>query len=176
MSGLALAAAIVAAFGLFGRQAWRLYRTLRAGKPAARFDDLPARARAEAVVVAGQSKLLQRPGPGLMHAAIFWGFIVLLPTIVIAMIGAVAPRGSLPWLGSQGWYALLVDIFAVLVLAGVVAAYAIRLVQRPRRFKGSHLGEANLILAWIAGIVVSLLAWHSSQIALGLNDYPRGGR
>ena len=124
-------------------------------------------------MVVGQSKLLQRLGPGLMHAAIFWGFIVLFPTILIAMIGAVDPHATLPWLGAQGWYALLVDAFAVFVFIGVIAAYAIRLVQRPPRFRGSHLGEANLILAWIAGIVISVVAWHSSQIALGLNDYPR---
>src|SRR6266851_5127792 len=173
MSAASLALALLVALGLFGRQAWRLYRMVREGKPTARFDDLPARARAEAVVVVGQSKLLQRLGPGLMHAVIFWGFIVLFPTIVIAMIGAVDPHATLPWLGAQGWYALLVDVFAVGVLAGVIAAYAIRLVQRPRRFAGSHLGEANLILAWIGGIVISLLLWHSSQIALGLNDYPR---
>jgi Fe-S oxidoreductase len=124
--------------------------------------------------VLGQSKLLQRLGPGLMHAAIFWGFIVLFPTIVIAMIGAVDRDATLPWLGHQGWFALLADLFAVLVLLGVVAAVAIRKVQRPKRFEGSHLGEADLILAMIAGIVTTLLLWHASRIALGLNEWPAG--
>jgi Fe-S oxidoreductase len=142
------------------------------GKPASRFADIPARAKAEAVVVIGQSKLLQRLVPGLMHALIFWGFLVLFPTIVIAMIGAVDPHSSLPWLGAQGWYALMVDMFAVLVLVGVVTAFLIRKVQRPARFKGSHIGEADLILALIAGIVCTLLLWHASQISLGLNEYP----
>ncbi|TMD94464.1 MAG: (Fe-S)-binding protein [Chloroflexi bacterium] len=145
---------------------------MRSGKPAARFDDVPARVRAEAADVLGQRKLLQRLVPGLMHAAIFWGFIVLFPTILIALIGAVDPRSTLPWLGTQGWYAFLVDLFAVLVLVGVVTALVIRKVERPARFEGSHLREADLILALIAGIVVSLLLWHSSQIALGFNDYP----
>ena len=167
--GAALAVAIVIAAGLFGRRALLLSSLLREGKATERTGDF----KAEAVVVLGQSKLLQRLGPGLMHAAIFWGFIVLLPTILIAMIGAVDPHATLPWLGAQGWYALLVDVFAVLVFAGVAAALAIRKIQRPRRFAGSHSGEADLILAWIAGIVVSLVAWHASQIALGYNDYPR---
>jgi Fe-S oxidoreductase len=169
---LGLAAALIVAGALFGRRARLLYRLVRAGKPASRSDDVPARVRAEAVVVIGQSKLLQRLVPGLMHAAIFWGFLVLFPTIVIAMIGAVDRHSTLPWLGAQGWYALLVDVFAVLVLIGVVAAFVIRKVQRPARFKGSHLGEADLILALIAGIVVTLFLWHGSQIALRLNDYP----
>jgi Fe-S oxidoreductase len=168
-----LAVAILVAGGLFARKAIALYRLVLAGQPTKRFDELPRRVEAEAVVVVGQSKLLQRLGPGLMHAAIFWGFIVLFPTIVIAMIGAVDPHATLPWLGAQGWYAFLVDLFAVLVFAGVLAAFYIRKVQRPKRFAGSHLGEADLILIWISGIVISLIAWHSSQIALGFNDYPR---
>ena len=123
----------------------------------------------EAVIVLGQKKLLQRIVPGLIHAAIFWGFLVLFPTIVIAMIGAVDKHSTLPWLGEQGWFAFMADLFAVLVLAGVIGALLIRKVQRPARFEGSHLGEADLILALIAGIVTTLLLWHASRIALGLN-------
>jgi len=167
-----LAIALVASAALFGRRALLLYRLIRSGKPAARFSDVPARAKAEAVVVVGQSKLLQRLLPGLMHAAIFWGFLVLFPTILIAMIGAVDPHATLPWLGAQGWYALMVDVFALLVLVGVATAFVIRKVQRPARFRGSHIGEADLILAMIAGIVITLFLWHASQISLGLNDYP----
>jgi Fe-S oxidoreductase len=167
-----LAIVLAVAIGLFARRALLLYRLIRSGKQVNRFDDVPARARAEAVVVIGQSKLLQRLLPGVMHAAIFWGFIVLFPTIFIAMIGVVDQHATLPWLGRQGWYALLVDIFAFLVLAGVITAFVIRKIQRPRRFAGSHVLEADLILLLIAGIVVSLFLWHASQIALGLNEYP----
>jgi Fe-S oxidoreductase len=131
------------------------------------------RIRNEAVIVLAQRKLLQRLAPGLAHAFIFWGFLVLLPTIVIAMIGAVDKRATLPWLGHQGWYASLQDLFAVLVFCGVLAALWIRKVLRPRRFAGSHLREADLILALIATIVVSLLLWHAGRIALGLNEWPR---
>ncbi len=172
VAAAALAIVLAGAVALFARRAQWLYRLVRSGKPAARFDNIPARAKAEAVVVVGQSKLLQRLLPGLMHAAIFWGFIVLLPTIAIAMIGVVDQHATLPWLGHQGWYALLVDVFAFLVLAGVITAFAIRKVQRPRRFVGSHMHEADFILLLIAGIVVSLFLWHASQIALGLNEFP----
>jgi Fe-S oxidoreductase len=146
---------------------------LKNAQPVSRSGHVRRRARNEATVVLGQSKLLRRVGPGLAHAFIFWGFLVLLPTIVIAMIGVVDKNATLPWLGHQGWYALLVDIFAVLVLAGVLAALWIRKVQRPRRFEGSHLGEADLILALIATIATTLLLWHATRIALGLNDWPR---
>ena len=172
ISGTTLAVVLAVAIALFARRAVFLYRLIRKGKPVARFDDLAARAQAEAVVVVGQSKLLQRLLPGAMHAAIFWGFIVLFPTIFIAMIGVVDQHATLPWLGRQGWYALLVDTFAFLVLLGVITAFVIRKFQRPRRFAGSHVLEADVILLLIGGIVVSLFLWHASQIALGLNEYP----
>jgi Fe-S oxidoreductase len=172
LSGALLLGAIAVAAGIFARRALLLVGIVRIGKPSDRSGDTSTRARNEAVVVLGQRKLLQRLVPGLVHAFIFWGFVVLFPTILMAMLGAVDRDWSFPWLGSQGWFALMVDVFATLVLVGVVSAVWIRKVQRPERFKGSHLGEADLILAMIAGIVTTLLLWHASKIALGLNEWP----
>ncbi len=158
---------------LFIRRVLFLTRVVQSAPADDRRGDAPKRARNELTIVLGQRKLLQRIGPGLMHAFIFWGFLVLLPTILIAMIGAVDKRSTLPWLGHQGWFAFMVDIFAVLVLIGVLGALYIRKVQRPIRFQGSHLGEADLILALIATIASTLLLWHASRIALGLNEFPK---
>ena len=157
---------------LFARRVRLLTRLVRAGRPLERTGGARRRVHNEVSIVLGQRKLLQRLGPGLMHAFIFWGFLVLAPTILIALIGVVDDHATLPWLGHQGWYALLVDVFAVLVLVGVLAELWIRKVQRPRRFEGSHLGEADLILALIALIATSLLLWHATRIALGLNEWP----
>ena len=172
VSGVALVVAIGVAGALFARRALLLLTLVRSGKPSDRSGDTGRRVRNEAVVVLGQRKLLQRLGPGLVHAFIFWGFVVLFPTILMAMLGAVDADWTIPWLGAQGWFALLVDVFATLVLVGVGAAFWIRKVQRPERFRGSHLGEADLILAWIAGIVGTLLLWHATRIALDLNEWP----
>ena len=68
--------AVAVAGGLFSRRAHQLYQFVRLGQPVDRLDDLPKRMEQEATVVLGQRKLLQRLGPGLMHAFIFWGFIV----------------------------------------------------------------------------------------------------
>ena len=103
-----------------------------------------------------------------MHAAIFWGFVVLLPTIVEAAIAIIDPDGHLPLIGDTTGFAWIVDVFAVAVLAGVATAVVIRKVQRPERFRGSHLDEADRILLMITAIVVSLLLWQATRIALGL--------
>ncbi len=168
-----LAAAAAVSAGLFASRVRFLIGLMQAAAPVRRSGDVPRRARNEATIVLGQRKLLQRVGPGLIHAFIFWGFLVLAPTILIAAIGVIDKHATLPWLGHQGWFAFLVDLFAVLVLVGVVSALWIRKVQRPARFEGSHLGEADLILALIATIATTLLLWHASRIALGLNEWPR---
>jgi Fe-S oxidoreductase len=172
VAALALAAAVAISATLFATRVRLLIGLLRAAAPVDRSGDVPRRVLGEATIVLGQRKLLARLGPGLAHAFIFWGFLVLLPTILIALIGVVDKRSTLPWLGHQGWYILLSEIFAVLVLAGVLAALWIRHVQRPRRFEGSHLGQADLILALIATIATTLLLWHATRIALGLNEWP----
>jgi len=160
--------------GLFARRALFLTRLVLAGKPVDRRSDVAGRVKNEAVIVLGQRKLLQRLVPGLMHAFIFWGFLVLFPTIVMAMIAAVDRHQGIPWLSRQGWFAFLVDLFVLLVLVGVGYAVVNRVVVRPKRFEGSHARDAYVILALIAGVVLTLLFWHASAIATGLNEWPRG--
>src|ERR1700759_1035347 len=107
VSALALAAALAVSGTIFVTRARPLVGLVRAAapaQPAQRIGDTPRRVRNEAEIVLGQSKLLQRLGPGLMHAFIFWGFLVLVPTILMAMIAAVDGRTELPWLGGQEWF------------------------------------------------------------------------
>jgi Fe-S oxidoreductase len=156
-----------------GRRGTFLYGLVARAAPNDRRPDPPRQAEAELEIVLGQRKLLQRLVPGLMHAFIFWGFIVLLPTILMAMIAAVDGQSELPWLGRQEWFGWLADIFCVLVLVGVATAVVIRKIVRPERFRGSHLAEADFILLMIAGVVTTLLFWHASAYAVGL--YPAAG-
>jgi Fe-S oxidoreductase len=172
IAGLVLAAMLAVSAALFAVRVRFLLALLGAAAPAKRGGDVERRLRNEATIVLGQRKLLQRLGPGLIHAFIFWGFLVLAPTILIALIGVVDKHTTLPWLGHQGWFAFLADIFATLVLIGCAAAAWIRKVQRPARFEGSHLGEADLILVLIATIATTLLLWQACRIALGLNEWP----
>src|ERR671919_695996 len=140
---------LAAAGGLFLVRAFTLWQLVRLGRPVSRLDDLPKRVENETVVVLGQRKLLQRLGPGLMHAFIFWGFLILLTTIVEAFGEVFDPRFAIPVIGRTGWFGLLQDVFAVLVFIGIEMAIYFRKVRRDERFRGSHLEEADFILLMI---------------------------
>ena len=69
---------IAVALALFARRAVYLVRLLTKGQPMVRWDQVPARVGRVIVYVFAQARLLANDfWPGLMHATIFWGFVVL---------------------------------------------------------------------------------------------------
>jgi Fe-S oxidoreductase len=165
-------ALVAMAGGLFLQRALTLWELVRLGRPVKRWDDLPKRVQLEGTVVLGQRKLLQRLGPGLMHAFIFWGFLVLLTTI-LEIFGEVFDEAfAIPLIGRTGWLGLIQDVFAGLVAVGILMAFYFRKVRRDDRFKGSHLEEADFILLMIFGIVFTLVFLNGTKIAEGLNESP----
>ena len=171
---LALLGLLVAmAGGLFLQRSYLLYRLVRLGRPERRLEDLPKRVELEATVVLGQRKLLQRLGPGLMHAFIFWGFIILLTTIVEALGEIVfGIHFAIPFIGRAGWLGLAQDLFALLVIVGVEMAIYFRKFRRDERFKGSHLEEADFILLMILAVMLTLIGLNAVKIARGVAESP----
>ena len=156
---------------LFARRVRLRAALVRNARPTGREEGAsPQRLGRELSHVLGQKKLLQKLGPGLMHAFIFWGFLVLLPTIAEAAVAIVEREATLPLIGDATWFAFLTDVFATLVAIGVGMAFFIRKVLRPDRFRGSHMEEADRILLAILAIVVSLLLWNAARIALGIAE------
>jgi Fe-S oxidoreductase len=162
-----LVAMFAVAGGLAAQRARFLTRLVRLGAPADRRDDPEVRVAREGTRVLGQRKLFQRAVPGLMHALIFWGFLVLLTTIAEVIGQFVDPTFELPLIGHSRALGLIQDVFAAGVLVGIAIALAIRLVQRPERFVGSHRVDAYRILGLIFWIIVTLLAARGARIAAG---------
>jgi Fe-S oxidoreductase len=180
--GLALTA--VAAV-LAGRRMWWLYRLGRSGQPAPErieaVREHPARdAGVQATEVIGQRKLLQWTVPGAAHALTFWGFIVLILTIVEAYGDLFSRTFAIPGIGHWAVVGFLEDLFAVAVLAGIITFAVIRLRDDPRRegrksrFAGSHTGAAWLVLLGIFLVVATLLLYRGAQIDTGVFPYAHG--
>jgi Fe-S oxidoreductase len=167
-----LVAVLALAAWIFARRTSLLFRLVKLGRPVTRTADVGERVKAETTVVLGQRKLLQRPGPGMMHAFIFWGFLVLLTTILEAFGDVFSTSFAIPLIGHTAWLGFIQDLFMVLVIVGVCMAFFIRKVLRPERFRGSHLREADYILLWILAIMLSLWLLNAVRIAMGVNESP----
>ncbi len=153
--------------------AWNLRRLvgyLQVGQTENRFGDIGRRISNVLVVAIGQSKLMREPLAGAIHAAIFWGFLVLLAAVIESMLEGLIPGAHLNWLGPV--YALLSisqDVFCVAILAGVVFAFWRRNVTRVKRLQGDEAEkrDATLILVLIGVIVTSLLLMNAARVGAG---------
>jgi len=173
----------VVGFGIAGRRFHWLSRLIRSGKPAperTRGSILP-KAEAEVVEVAGQRKLLQWTIPGLAHFFTMWGFTILLLTIVEAFGDLFQKTFHLPLIGRWDWVGAVEDFFAVAVLLALVVFSIIRIKNAPARkerqsrFYGSHTGAAWLVLALIAGVMITLLMYRAAQVnTANPNQFPFG--
>ena len=177
---LTAVAAVVA-----GRRLWWLYRLARTGQPAPeRIEAVRAHpgrdAETQATEVFGQRKLLKWTVPGVAHALTFWGFIVLVLTIIEAYGALFSKHFVIPLIGTWAWVGFAEDLFAVAVLVGIATFTVIRLRNSPERegrasrFSGSHTGAAWLVLAGIFGVIATLLLYRGAQINTGDFPYPRG--
>jgi len=162
---LALAGGAAALTGLRWRELLAMMLSAKRQDP--RFDSIPARTKGFFVYVLGQGRLLRWPYAGILHVLIFWGFLVLLTAIAQGIVEALWQGFDFAGLPGAGAVAFLQDLFASLVLVGIVMALFNRLVVKPIRFRGSHAGDALLILGWIAAIMVMMQANYASRIAMG---------
>jgi Fe-S oxidoreductase len=163
---------------LTGRRTEQLVRLIGVGRPAPeRFQGAGARLRAELVEVFGQRKLLKRPLPGTAHFLTFWGFVLLLTTILEAYGELFSDHFALPLVGHWSALGFLQDLTVVAVVVGLVIFAVIRLRESPvrrerrSRFYRSHTAQAWVILGLIAAVVVTLLVYRGARAAMGTLPY-----
>ena len=180
--GLALTAVALA---IAGRRLWWLYRIGRTGQPAPEriqaVREHPARdAGTEVTEVLGQRKLLKWSVPGTAHFVTFWGFIILILTLIETYGDLFSKTFAIPGIGHWAWVGFLEDLFAVAVLAGIITFAVIRLRADPKRegrksrFAGSHTAAAWLVLFLIFMVVATLLLYRGAQINTGDFPYAHG--
>jgi hypothetical protein len=160
---------VLLAFAL--KRGWFLVSLARSGKPAVgRTTDAPKRVEAEATEVLGQKKLLKWTIPGLAHVFAFWGFLILGITVVTAFGELVIEHWHIPIVGTWQVVRFMEDLFAVLVLVGIVMFAIIRLANNPAkqgrasRFFGSHTKGAWLVLLMIFLVVATLLVYRGAKV------------
>jgi Fe-S oxidoreductase len=154
---------------------WRIYRllwvNLRQGRPSQPFDHWGQRIWGLFVYVAGQLRLFRFLLPGTSHFFIFWGFLILFPTILQAIIEGLfsftQPKYTLPLIGEIGPLALLQDIMVLMVSLAVLYGLYQRLVLNPKRYLGSHKWQGAMVLLFILTIMLSLFVMNGAHGNLG---------
>jgi len=166
-TSIIVGASLAVAALVFGAQIYECIRHMRLGRPAGPFGNWPARLRCVVLLVLGQALLFRFPGTGTAHFFIFWGFVLLLPTIVQAIGEGLAPGFVLPFFATFGPLALLQDLIAAAVTVAVLYGLYYRLIVRPRRYEGSHHAEGVLVLCFILTIMLTLLGTNGLRQNLG---------
>lgn len=130
--------------------------------------------------VLGQRKILLWSGVGVLHAFIFWGFVILQSQTVEAVGEVFDPGFAIPVIGDSEWLGFLQDLFTLLVLVAVVGFVLVRLAQAPgrlgrvSRFAGSNLDQGWYVLLFEFALLYTVLILRGVRAAEGTLPYPEG--
>ncbi|CAN5718658.1 (Fe-S)-binding protein [soil metagenome] len=166
----ALFALSVAAFGLLMARHLRVFATARP----AQVGDEPGRLQSMFVYAIAQVRMFRDLDAGLLHAAIFWGFVTLTVGTADRVSFGLIEHLVRPPLDGWLWRLLMLgqNMFILVVLAAVGYALFRRLVWRyPRRTTLSRDGV--LILLLIGGVVVT--EWLAEAFRLARFGDPDAG-
>ncbi|HDR89410.1 MAG TPA: 4Fe-4S dicluster domain-containing protein [Bacteroidetes bacterium] len=165
------ALSLLITLGVFAWTTARIVAFFRLTKPAFPVKDWGKRFKRVLTEVFGQSKMFRRPAVGLMHALVFWGFLVILfGSIEMVIDGLADTERFLAVLGPV--YDVLIafgDVFALVVLVAVIAFLIRRVAMDIPRFGGeemkhtSHL-DAILALSLIGLLMITLLGMNTAYV------------
>lgn len=149
---LPLIFALLMAFGYFGLVMQGKLRLLFVTEHRERFFwSIPRRIANVMTYAIGQKKMFKEKGAGIMHAFIFWGFLVLQLRTFYLMVCAFIPDARIPFVHHE--YSLLKDVTELVVFAMICWAAYRRIVTKPKRLTLSV--EAIAILGMIGGLILS---------------------
>ena len=105
------------------------------------------------------------PTAGIIHALIFWGFVILTIGTVDRLFFGIVHTITSNILDGWPWRLILLgqNIVAVGVLIAVAAAFLRRVIVQPRRMTLSR--DGLLILVLIGGVVLTELLAETFRIA-----------
>jgi heterodisulfide reductase subunit C len=163
--------ALLAAGGMFFKNASKIYRNIMTGRKVDRTDRTSDRLNTMLRVAFGQSKMVVRPVAGLLHIIVYVGFILINIEVLEIVIDGVfgTHRVFAPILG--GLYTTAIGFFEVLGVLVIIACVAFlwrRNVAKIERFQKSELkgwafADANNILIIEIVLMTALLVMNATE-------------
>src|SRR3990172_10731428 len=163
-----LTAFLAVCIGAFLHRLAHIVRLLRAGKAEEkRWDHIGRRVVALISLGVFQRKVYRSPLVGVLHAFIFWAFVIFGASVVEITAQGYAPGWKIPVPeGLRGPLYLAEEIVATLAIVGVFMALYRRYFVRPKKLMHEGFLPATVILLYILGIVTTVLMYDASEIAL----------
>ena len=177
--------AFISAIALFYTNAKKIVRNIKLGKITNRSDRKSERWFMLFKIAFGQTKMVVKPVAGILHFFVYAGFIIInLEVSEIVIDGIFGTHRIFSFLGR--FYDFLIgsfEILAVLVLIGVFAFLARRLILRLKRFSGVEMvawpKTDALNILWIEVVLMSaFLLMNGSDFQLqnlGVAHYVKAG-
>jgi len=159
--------------GLFTFTVFRLISFFKLTKTAFPIDRISERLGILALVAFGQSKILRRPMIGLMHALVYWGFLVItVGSMEMIIDGLTGKERVLSFMGPV--YSFITtsgDLFAAFIIFACFAFLIRRHVMRVKRFSGVEMtakssADATMALSMIIILMVSLIGMNAGYLAV----------
>ncbi len=170
--------AFISALGLFIFRLYRIYRYIRTARPL-KFKFRSKRITRILKLAIAQSKIFNNPLVGILHAFIFWGFIIInIEMLEIVIDGVFGTHRSMAFLG--GIYPLLLSVFEVFAVAVIIACVIFlfrRNVIKLKRFWNKEMTtwprtDANIILIIEILLMCSILTVNAADSVLASRDHP----
>ncbi|OGU57649.1 MAG: hypothetical protein A2X64_06055 [Ignavibacteria bacterium GWF2_33_9] len=152
---------------------YRLYFTINLGKPEKNRHSFWQNVYRLFKIAIGQTKIFRDKKAGLVHASIFWGFLIFLFSASESVLQGFLPSFSWDFLGYlYSVITLLTDIIAVAIVIAILTAFYRRYIMKVPRLQGSSMEslDAVLVLSFIFIITVSLIWQNASHIIAHSNE------
>ncbi|MVX36753.1 MULTISPECIES: (Fe-S)-binding protein [Myroides] len=169
---------LVAGFGFFIKNIKKLIRNIKLGRDINRSDNPKERWRNMIRVALGQSKMVKRPIPAILHIFVYAGFVIInIEMLEIIVDGLFGTHRAFKFLG--GTYDVLIGIFeilAFLVIFGVVVFWIRRNIIKLKRFnqpemEGWAKRDANNIIYIESVLMCFFLIMNAADYYLQTQNY-----
>lgn len=170
---------LVAGFGLFGYNIWKVRSNILLGRDIDRTDNVAERWKTMILVAFGQQKMFTRPIPALLHFALYAAFIITQIELIEIIADGLTGYHRLFYSSLGGFYTFMIsfiEILSVLALVATVVFLSRRnLLKLPRlnmkELAGWPKKDANLILIMEIILVTCIFTMNTTDEIL----YQRGG-
>ncbi len=168
---------LAAGIGYFTFNIRKIIRNIKLGREIDASDNKAQRWSNVLRIALGQSKMVVRPIPGLLHIFVYVGFIIInIEVLEIIIDGIFGTHRVLSTVLPAGLYNFLIgafEILAFLVLVGVILFWTRRNIQKLRRFwaremKGWPKNDANYILYFEMVLMLLFLTMNAADQRLQL--------